>query len=111
MSEDTEHYLFIKHYNTISITEDLFHTMLTPEKDPNTEPIFLTYEFNSSQMQSAFDPFLICIRNLYMTYFSETSPKDFIEACQVYSLQKDLFISYLENEKNDPWRGCYFIRN
>ena len=85
LSEDTEHYLFVKHYNPISITEDLFHSSYSLFQDSKNEPLLLCYEFTSSQMQSSFEPFLIWIRNLYITYFPEVSPEEFIKACHIYS--------------------------
>ena len=79
LSEKTEHYLFIKHYNPIFITEKYINSFLSPEQKTNIEPVFLFHEFNVSQMQSAYEPFLSWIRDLYFTHFNELSPADFIE--------------------------------
>ena len=98
LSEKTEHYLFIKHYNPISITEKYINSFLSPEQKTNIEPVFLFHEFNVSQMQSAYEPFLSWIRDLYFTHFNELSPADFIESCHIYPLHKQTFISYLETE-------------
>ena len=91
-AEDVKHYLFVKHYNTITITRDNLESSVSERG----KTMILCHDFASSQMQSAFEPFLVWIRDLYYAYFKEMTPENFIEECDVYPLQKELFISYLK---------------
>ena len=93
LSKDVKHYLFVKHYNSITFTKETIEAAV-PERG---NVMILCHDFTSSQMQSAFEPFLIWIRDLYNAYFNDISPEDFIEACNVYPLQKEIFISYLRD--------------
>ena len=90
----TNHYLFIKHYNPVLLTEE----MLAPSIAGYSDILLLCHEFNASQMQSSFEPFFIWIRDLYFTYYQDMTPEDFVDACNVYPLHKPLFISYLKEE-------------
>lgn len=94
LSGETEHFLFIKHYNTVILTEELLSSCIPA----NSGILLLCHEYASAQMQGAYEPFLVWIRNLYFTYYQDMTPQEFVEACNIYPLHKSLFISYLQKE-------------
>ncbi|MDD6069462.1 MAG: diguanylate cyclase [Clostridiales bacterium] len=93
LSKDVKHYLFVKHYNSITLTRETIEAAI-PECG---NEMILCHDFSSSQMQSAYEPFLIWIRDLYNAFFKDVEPEDFVDACHVYPLQKQIFISYLRD--------------
>ena len=95
LSSETEHYLFIKHYNPVPLTEESLVQAIPKDSDI----LLLCHEFSNVQMQTTYEPFLIWIRNLYFSFYQNVSPEDFIDACGVYPLHKSIFVSYLKNEQ------------
>lgn len=92
LSTESDNFLFVKHYNTVTFTEEFLSSSIPADSNI----LLLCHEYTSVQMQSAFEPFLIWIRNLYFNYYQDVTPQDFIEECNVYPLHKSLFISYLQ---------------
>ena len=95
LSTESSHCLFVKHYDAVMLTEDLLSSCMPADSNI----LLLCHEYTSAQMQSAYEPFLDWIRNLYFTYYQDMTPQDFVEACNVYPLHKPLFISYLQEER------------
>lgn len=95
LSSESEHYLFIKHYNSFLITEESL-TQMIPD---NLDILLLCHEFSGAQMQSAYEPFLTWVRNVYFGFYQHMTPEEFIDACDVYPLHKSLFSSYLKDEQ------------
>lgn len=89
---DSNHYLFVKHYDDVLLTEELLASILSAGSGIQ----LLYHEYVSTQMQGAFEPFLNWIRDLYSNYFQDMKPEEFIKACKVYPLHEQLFVSYLE---------------
>lgn len=94
LSAESEHFLFIKHYNTVIFTEEFLSSSILK----NSDVLLLCHEYTCSQIQSAYEPFLTWIRHLYFTYYQNMTPQEFIDACNVYPLHKSLFVSYLREE-------------
>ena len=82
LSTESEHYLFIKHYNSFLITEDSLAQMIPEDLDI----LLLCHEFSGSQMQDAYEPFLTWIRNVYFSFYQHMTPEKFIEAGNIYPL-------------------------
>lgn len=61
--------------------------------------LLLCHEFSGSQMQDAYEPFLIWIRNVYFSFYQHMTPEKFIEAGNIYPLQRSLFSSYLKEKQ------------
>lgn len=64
--------------------------------------IYDYHKYDSTKLQEAYCPFMDFIRRIYFDEFSnEMSINDFIDNCNVYSLQKIIFTSYLKNKKTE----------
>lgn len=65
----------------------------------NGEDINLVHhDYALYEMKSAYEPFMSAIRDSYYNYYKQTcSIEEFVENCEVYSLQKDVFVSYIRS--------------
>jgi diguanylate cyclase (GGDEF)-like protein len=93
LSSDSSHYLFVKHYNTVKLSEEVLAPLLPEDSDM----IILCHEFSSTRMQEAYAPFLDTIRNMYDAFYKDMTPEEFVDKCGVYPLQKSLFVSFLKD--------------
>ncbi len=86
---------FFKHYNTFSIQlKDINSAVL---KSDNIVQI-LYHEYKPGNMQAAYQPFIDWIIALYNRYYAaEVSFEQFLENAGVYSLHRNLYVSYKEN--------------
>ncbi len=58
---------------------------------------YFYHEFNTVEIPSPYEPFLEVIKACYQNYYSkELTLEEFINSCGVYSLQKKIFLTYLE---------------
>lgn len=90
----SEQMMFIKHYNTLDVSLEGVEQIVGEMYKEG----LLYHRFSKNDIKSPYEPFMNGIRYYYQKFFSkEMSIADFIEKCDVYSLQKDIFISYLEN--------------
>ncbi len=91
-----DNFIFIKHYNDLSIPRLEIEDMLSEQED-----VYLLYhEFEQNQVHEAYEPFLLWISDIYYNLYSnKMTVEEFIENCNVYSLQKSVFISYIKNGK------------
>lgn len=94
LSTESSHYLFVKHYDAVMFSEEFLSSSIPM----NSGTLLLCHEYSSTQIQGAYEPFLIWIRSLYLTYYQDMTPEEFVEACNIYPLHKSLFISYLKEE-------------
>lgn len=91
----TNHYMFIKHYNTLLISEEERYQIIVSE---TADLCLLFYEFPMHSMQGPYAPFLDWIRELYYNYFKNMeTPEEFVEHGGVYSLQREMFVAYIKN--------------
>ena len=89
-------YMFIKHYETLFISEKEIHDMV---EDGANDICLLFYEFPRHVMQEAYAPFLGWIRELYYSYFKDESPEDFVKNAGVYPLQQPVFVSFIKTNR------------
>lgn len=65
----------------------------------NGEDISLVHhDYALYEMKSAYEPFMSAIRDSYYNDYKQScSIEEFVENCEVYSLQKDVFVSYIRS--------------
>ena len=93
---DANDYMFIKHYNTLSLPEDEVSKIV---HGADKEYCFLYYKFSKHQMLESYQPFLGWIRKLYCEYFSDESPEEFVKKAKVYPLQQYSLATYIRTGK------------
>lgn len=86
--------LFIKHYNTMDISEE--EVRLNIGKDSNIK--VLSYRFSNSRMQDAYEPILEWIRVLYHELIDEEIGL-FLEHGNVYELHKPIIERFIKTGK------------
>ena len=89
-------YMFIKHYNTLSLPEDAVTEIV---KDAEKEYCLLYYKYSKHQMLEPYQPFLGWIKKLYNEYFSNETPEEFVKNAKVYPLQQSSFSEYIRTGK------------
>ena len=67
VAKDNKNIIFIKHYNTLDITE---HEILA-KVDRTDEKVFLYHEFAMHYMHESYAPFLQWIRQCYNSYYKD----------------------------------------
>ena len=84
-----DNFVFIKHYNNLGFSGYDIVNMLSGNKDV----YLLCHEFSRSHMQEPYEPFLGWISDIYYNLYANTmTVEEFIDSCNVYSLQKSVFI-------------------
>lgn len=84
--------MFIKHYNTVHFKHDYIEEIIGNVYKEG----FLYYTFQSNDIKEPYEPFMNGIKHYYDKFFKyEMSVKDYIDKCNVYSLHKELFITYM----------------
>ena len=86
-------YLFIKHYDTLTITKQEIYDIVVNEK---YQDCLLYYKFPVHEMLEPYAPFLGWIRELYYSYFRDETPEEFVKNAKVYPLQQPVFVTYLK---------------
>ena len=91
-----DNFVFIKHYNNLGISRLDIEDMLSKQTD-----VYLLYhEFEQNQVHEAYEPFLAWISDIYYNLYSnKMTVEDFIDHCNVYSLLKSVFVSFIKNGK------------
>lgn len=87
-------YMFIKHYNTLSLPEDEIAEVVD-----DAEYCFLYYKYSKHQMLEPYQPFLGWIRKLYYDYFSDETPEQFVKNAKVYPMQQYSVAEYIRTGK------------
>ena len=91
-----DNFVFIKHYNNLGFSGYDIVNMLGGNKDV----YLLCHEFSRSQMQEPYEPFLGWVSDIYYNIYANTmTVEEFIDSCNVYSLQKSVFVSYIKTGK------------
>ena len=87
--------VFLRCYSPISLfKEDVL------DKINGDNVRVLSYEFNINEIQGAYAPLLKWIKEIYDDeYKCSMSIADFVDRCNVYSLHRQMFMSYLECER------------
>ncbi len=91
-------YMFIKHYNTLSLPETEVAKIIDEAEE---EFCFLYYKYSKHQMLEPYQPFLGWVRKLYYEYFKDESPEQFVKNAKVYPLQQYSVAEYIRTGKAD----------
>ena len=83
-----EKFRFVKHYNDFKISSEFVKNIISEHKFS-----FFSHEFRSDVMQTVYEPFFDCIKEL-IECSADTGVLDFINECDVYPLQLELLESY-----------------
>ena len=84
--------IFIKHYNTLDITEK---EILAGVSDTG-DKVFLYHEYSMHEMHTSYAPFLEWIRKCYEMYYKQRmTVEEFLEKCNVYSLHIGTLAGYI----------------
>nr|MCR5608922.1 response regulator [Lachnospiraceae bacterium] len=84
--------LFLKYYSNYDIPVEDYKDI----KGVNFKLLY--HKFEAYDMQGAYEPFMRWIRELYYELFSETmSVEEFVKECNVYYLQRIIFVSYIND--------------
>ena len=87
--------VFIKHYNTLNITEN--EILANVEK--TDDKIFLYHEYAMHDMHSSYAPFLEWIRLCYDMYYKDTmTAEDFLRKCSVYSMHIETLANFIRDD-------------
>lgn len=89
-------YMFIKHYNTLSLPEKDVSNII---KESDREYYFLYYRYSKHQMIEPYHPFMGWIRKLYQEYFGDETPEQFVKNSKVYPMQQYSIAEYLKTGK------------
>ena len=93
----TSQYMFIKHYETLHISEPEIREIILDKKQ---DLCLLFYEFPMHSMQEPYAPFLGWVRDVYNAYFkNKETPEEFVKNANVYPLQQEIFSSYIRYGK------------
>lgn len=86
--------IFIKQHDVKEISLE----QICREKLVSEDVIIFCYEYELYTMKAAFEPFMMWIRQTYYSdYVDRYSVEEFIENCGVYSLQREVFTSYIKD--------------
>lgn len=84
--------MFIKHYSTFNITLEEIENMVCEEYRAG----LLYHRYAKNDIKEPYEPFISGIRYYYRKFFSGCTVEEFIDQCNVYSLHKEILISYLK---------------
>ena len=83
VEKNNRNVIFIKHYNTLDISENEIFTYVKDTEDK----VFLYHEYAMNDMHGAYAPFLEWIRQCYNLYYKDTmSVEAFLKECSVYPM-------------------------
>lgn len=84
--------LVIKHYNIQQPTESDLLQLLPVD----TATFYMYHEYQPDFLYEAYEPFLDWIRLFYINFYQNHMSLDtFLQTCQVYSLHREIFSSYI----------------
>lgn len=84
---------FFKHYSSFELYANEIAMLIDRY---SMECKYKFHEFAGNVIQDAYSPFMDLIRELYTEYYSKTDIKKFLEACNVYPVQRDMFECYIK---------------
>ena len=86
--------IFIKHYNTLSISRDEILASVTQTEDE----VFLYHEYKAADMHEAYAPFLDWIRTCYDLYYKDKMTAEaFLKECHVHPMHLDILAAFINN--------------
>ncbi len=84
--------MFIKHYNTLQLNLEDIEKIIGEEYKEG----LLYHRFSKNDIKEPYEPFMNGIRYYYQKFFSDSmTVEDFLNNCEVYSLHRDIFSSYM----------------
>ena len=86
--ETNEKFHFVKHYNNFTVSSEVVRDIISKH-----DFSFFSHEFRNDVMQTVYEPFLDCIKEL-VEYSTDVEVRDFIKECDIYPLQLELLESY-----------------
>ncbi|MBQ3583906.1 MAG: GGDEF domain-containing protein [Lachnospiraceae bacterium] len=90
--ELSERIMFIKHYNTLNLTLEEIEKIVGEDYKEG----LLYHSFSRNNIKEPYEPFMNGIRYYYQKLFSDQmTVQEFIDNCEVYTLHKEIFVSYL----------------
>ena len=93
IESDGSNIMLVKYYNSFSFAKEKIKKLAS-----HKDVIVIEHKFSATDMQSIAEPFMDSIRKIYTRYLSkEISVKEFVDKAGVYSMQKDAFVSYIED--------------
>lgn len=93
---NTSDFMFIKHYNTLSLPEAEIEKLIG---EAEKEYCFLYYKYFKHQMLEPYQPFLGWVRKLYYSYFADETPEEFVKNAKVYPMQQSSMAEYIRTGK------------
>ena len=85
--------VFINNHSNFMLSKNNMEKILHQNKD---EYYMLEHTFRSDVMQSAYEPFMEWIRQIYISYYRDRmSELCFLKQCNVYQNQMEVFMTYL----------------
>ncbi len=95
VSRESRSILFIKHYNTLDITED----EILAQVDRIENQVFLYHEYRMHEMHNSYAPFLDWIRHCYNKYYKELmTVEEFLHSCSVYSMHVEILSGLIRED-------------
>lgn len=89
-----ERVMFVKHYNTLNMSLDDIEKIVGESYKKG----LLYHRYSKNDIKEPFEPLISGIRYYYQKFFSnEMGVSEFIDNCNVYSLHKEIFVSYLSD--------------
>ena len=86
--------VFVNNHSNFVLSKNIVETSVHYKKD---EYYLLSHTFKSDTMQAAYEPFMDWIRDIYINdYKSHMSEVEFLNECDVYYNQLEVFVSYLK---------------
>ena len=93
LHKDSNNVVFVNNHDGIFLSKNQVEDIL----DKNNDYHVLVHEYNKNQMQTAYEPFMEWIRQIYIEdYKNNVSEEKFIQMCEVYPNHTELFLSYLK---------------
>lgn len=84
--------MIIKHFNTLKLNLEDIEKIVGSEYQEG----LLYHRFSRNDIKEPYEPFMNGIRYYYQKFFSDKmTVQEFIDKCDIYSLHKEIFISYL----------------
>lgn len=90
VSEHSRQNVFLRYFEEIRITKDMLHLLVEDE----SKFVIWEHTFSKHTVQGPFEPFFTWIRKWYEENWT-TDVDSFLQQCNIYPKQRDLFISYL----------------
>ena len=94
VEKEDQNVIFIKHYNTIDISEE----EILSDVEETGDKAFFYHEYRMHEMHEAYAPFLGWIRECYEKFYkADMTAEEFLEECHVYRLHIEPLSYFIKN--------------